>query len=100
MSSNARAELTPHMLQYDAQFSDSGETRWLPYIMYFHPADYRSDVVSTDSLGFRYATHHGRPASVDACGTYDAVSGGGASSGRRCSGRARLGAVSPKSGFR
>lgn len=65
MSANARAELTPHMLQYDAQFSDSGETRWLPYIMYFHPAGYRSEVVNTDSLGFRYAWHGAHSVAVE-----------------------------------
>jgi hypothetical protein len=56
MSTDIRSRLTPHMLQYDEQFSDSGEISWLPYIMYFHPRDYRSGVVNTDSLGFRYAT--------------------------------------------
>lgn len=73
MSPNIRAELTPHMTEYDAQFSDSGETRWLPYIMYFHPSGYRSEVVNTDSLGFRYAIHEGRPVSVDNCASYEAV---------------------------
>jgi lysophospholipase L1-like esterase len=40
------------MLQYD-DFDDRGETRWLPYLVYFHRAGYRSDVVNTDQYGFR-----------------------------------------------
>ncbi|MDG4767442.1 Inducer of phenazine A [Solwaraspora sp. WMMD406] len=49
---SARAALTPQMLQYD-DFDDRSQTRWLPYLMYFHRADYRSDVITTDRLGFR-----------------------------------------------
>jgi GDSL-like Lipase/Acylhydrolase family len=47
-----RTTLTPQMLQYD-DFDDRAETRWLPFLMYFHRADYRSDVVNTDRVGFR-----------------------------------------------
>lgn len=47
-----REALTPQMLQYD-DFDDRGETRWLPYLVYFHRTEYRSAVVNTDSLGFR-----------------------------------------------
>jgi hypothetical protein len=47
-----RATLTPQMLQYD-DFDNRAETRWLPYLMYFHRADYRSEVINTDRLGFR-----------------------------------------------
>jgi hypothetical protein len=43
------------MKSYDGQFADSGEIRWLPYLMYFHPCNYTSDVVNTDTLGFRYS---------------------------------------------
>jgi len=50
---SARAELTPQMLEYAKKFDDRGEIRWLPYLIYFHPADYRSDVVNTDRVGFR-----------------------------------------------
>jgi hypothetical protein len=42
------------MLQYD-DFDDPSERRWLPYLMYFHRAQYRSDVINTDTLGFRIA---------------------------------------------
>ncbi len=50
-----RATLTPQMLQYAEKFDDRGDIRWLPYLMYFHAADHRSDVVNTDRLGFRIA---------------------------------------------
>ncbi|MGH9090337.1 MAG: SGNH/GDSL hydrolase family protein [Acidimicrobiales bacterium] len=52
------------MREYDAQFSDDGQIRWLPYVMYFHPAGYRSPVVNTDSLGFRYSTRSGEQVGV------------------------------------
>jgi len=47
-----RETLTPQLLQYD-DFDDRGEVRYLPYLMYFHRADYRSSVINTDRLGFR-----------------------------------------------
>lgn len=47
-----RAALTPQMLQYD-EFDDRAETRWQPYLVYFHRTDYRSDVINTDQYGFR-----------------------------------------------
>jgi hypothetical protein len=47
-----RETLVPQMSQYD-DFDDRAETRWLPYLMYFQRADYQSDVVNTDRLGFR-----------------------------------------------
>jgi hypothetical protein len=50
-----RANLTPQMLQYAEKFDDRGDIRWMPYLMYFHHADHRSDVVNTDRLGFRVA---------------------------------------------
>ncbi|QXJ26572.1 Inducer of phenazine A [Actinomadura graeca] len=46
--------LVPHMSQY-RDFDDRGETRYLPYLMYFHRTDYRSAVINTDRLGFRVA---------------------------------------------
>lgn len=70
---DARAALTPHMRDYDAQFSDQGAIRWMPYVMYFHPANHRSPVVNTDSLGFRFATCDGQPIAVDDCGRHAAV---------------------------
>ncbi|MET7718487.1 SGNH/GDSL hydrolase family protein [Streptomyces sp. NPDC005407] len=48
-----RAALTPQMLQYAAKFDDRGDIRWLPYLMYFHATDHRSEVINTDRLGFR-----------------------------------------------
>ncbi|HZL48777.1 MAG TPA: SGNH/GDSL hydrolase family protein [Solirubrobacteraceae bacterium] len=70
---DARSALTPHMREYDAQFSDAGEIRWMPYIMCFHPADYRSSVVNTDSLGFRFTMCDGQPIAVDGYGPRGAV---------------------------
>ncbi|GAA1397670.1 hypothetical protein GCM10009639_35340 [Kitasatospora putterlickiae] len=52
-----RDVLTPQMKQYD-DFDNRGHTRYLPYLMYFNHADYRSDVLNTDRFGFRY-THSG-----------------------------------------
>jgi hypothetical protein len=61
---SARARLTPQMLDYAEKFDDRGEIRWLPYLMYFHPADHRSAVVNTDRLGFRVSHGAGATASV------------------------------------
>ncbi|MBB1252650.1 SGNH/GDSL hydrolase family protein [Streptomyces alkaliterrae] len=47
-----RDELTPQLQEY-ARFDDRGEARYLPYLMYFHQADYRSPVINTDRAGFR-----------------------------------------------
>ena len=52
---SARLELTPQMADYERKFTDAGEVRWLPYMMYFHPVNYRSPVVNTDCSGFRYS---------------------------------------------
>jgi hypothetical protein len=51
------------MLQYD-DFDDRGQTRWLPYLMYFHRKDYRSVVINTDDRGFRYSHGAGQRSSV------------------------------------
>lgn len=56
---SARAELTPQMADYEKKFTDGGEVRWLPYLMYFHPAEHRSRVVNTDASGFRYSERGG-----------------------------------------
>jgi len=61
---SARSELTPQMRDYEAKFTDAGEVRWLPYLMYFHPAGHRSATVNTDASGFRYSEAHGRRFSV------------------------------------
>lgn len=50
-----RADLTPQMLQYAEKFDDRGDIRWMPYLMYFHAAGHRSEVVNTDRLGFRFS---------------------------------------------
>jgi lysophospholipase L1-like esterase len=52
------------MLQYGEKFDDQGDIRWLPYLMYFHPANHRSDVVNTDRIGFRLSHGHGATASA------------------------------------
>ncbi|MEU4845315.1 SGNH/GDSL hydrolase family protein [Streptomyces gilvosporeus] len=41
------------MLTYEEKFDDRGQIRWLPYLMYFHPANHTSEVVNTDTIGFR-----------------------------------------------
>jgi hypothetical protein len=61
---SARSELTPQMRDYEAKFTDAGEVRWLPYLMYFHPAGHRSGAVNTDASGFRYSEARGRRFSV------------------------------------
>jgi hypothetical protein len=47
-----RYELTPQMRDYDAM-KDPGERRYVPYLMYFHRADFASPAVNTDRSGFR-----------------------------------------------
>jgi hypothetical protein len=59
-----RAQLTPQMLQYAEKFDDRGEIRWLPYLMYFHPAAHSSQVVNTDAIGFRVSHGAGESASA------------------------------------
>lgn len=43
---------TPQIIDYD-EFMHIG-ARWLPYTMYFHPQNFRSNTVNTDAMGFRY----------------------------------------------
>ena len=64
---SSRATLTPQMAAYQEKFADSGDVRWLPYLMYFHPANHRSDVVNTDISGFRYAERRGQRVSLRDC---------------------------------
>jgi lysophospholipase L1-like esterase len=52
------------MLAYQDKFADSGEIRWLPYLMYFHPPSYHSAVVNTDASGFRYSERNEKRYSV------------------------------------
>ncbi|ADU72826.1 SGNH/GDSL hydrolase family protein [Pantoea sp. At-9b] len=44
-------ELTPQLREYD-EFMYLG-VRWVPYTMFFHHQNYTSDVINTDSMGFR-----------------------------------------------
>lgn len=44
-------ELTPQLREYD-EFMYLG-VRWVPYTMFFHSTNYRSDVLNTDGMGFR-----------------------------------------------
>lgn len=60
----ARMALTPQMAEYEQKFTDGGEVRWLPYLMYFHPSDHCSPVVNTDKIGFRYSVSQGTRYSV------------------------------------
>ena len=53
--------LTPQMKIYDQFISD---LRWLPYTMFFHPANFRSPVVNTDELGFRLSHYQNQPISA------------------------------------
>jgi len=50
-----RYELTPQMRDYDAM-KDPGQRRYVPYLMYFHRADFASPSVNTDRSGFRIST--------------------------------------------
>ncbi|MCD5326614.1 SGNH/GDSL hydrolase family protein [Chromobacterium piscinae] len=59
-----RERLTPQMAAYEEKFADSGDIRWLPYLMYFHPTNHASAVVNTDASGFRYSESQGRRFSV------------------------------------
>lgn len=54
--------LTPQIREYD-EFMYLG-VRWLPYTMFFHHGNYRSQVINTDALGFRYSTAKGSSYSV------------------------------------
>ncbi|MEE1991747.1 SGNH/GDSL hydrolase family protein [Pseudomonas syringae pv. syringae] len=56
--------LTPQMAEYEQKFTDSGEVRWLPYLMYFHPSNHYSPVINTDKIGFRYSVAQGTRYSV------------------------------------
>lgn len=60
----ARATLTPQMLDYD-RFASRGLSQYLPYVMSFNATNFRSAVINTDQLGFRFAHDiEGNPLSV------------------------------------
>jgi hypothetical protein len=56
-----RYTLTPQMRDYDI-FTDPAEFRYVPYLMNAHRTDYRSAVINTDRLGFRFS--HGNDDAV------------------------------------
>lgn len=62
--SSALKQLTPHMVAYSEEFADSGNINWLPYLMYFHPLNFKSNVVNTDSKGFRCSEAFGEKYSI------------------------------------
>ena len=64
MAPDAVNRLTPHMPAYSHEFADDGNVNWLPYTMYFHPFNFRSTVVNTDSSGFRFSEARGATYSV------------------------------------
>ncbi|MFJ8748408.1 SGNH/GDSL hydrolase family protein [Streptomyces sp. NPDC102441] len=68
-----RTELAPYLRGYEEKFTSGGEIRWLPHLLYFHPQSHRSEVVNTDSVGFRYATDGDRSYSVADHGSADSV---------------------------
>jgi hypothetical protein len=57
---SAVSDLTPQMQGYVGDFMDPNNLGWLPYIMYFHPANFNTDIVSTDGSGFRYTVARGK----------------------------------------
>ena len=50
----ARVRLTPQMLDYD-EFAGRAHSQYLPYVMGFNRAGFRSASINTDELGFRFA---------------------------------------------
>lgn len=54
--------LTPQIREYD-EFMYLG-VRWLPYTMFFHHPNYRSEVINTDAFGFRLSRYRDTQVSV------------------------------------
>ena len=79
---SAIESLTPQMAEFSARFTYNGGIRWLPYLMYFNPPNYRSAVVNTDSRGFRFSRVHG----VD----YSATEHGGVQKARLLAGNSMV----------
>lgn len=68
-----RVKLTPHMLDYD-HFASRSRSQYLPYVMSFNAANYRSASINTDRFGFRFAHDcKGQPISVGTLGTCSAT---------------------------
>lgn len=59
-------ELTPQIQEYD-EFMYMG-VRWMPYTMFFQHPNYVSDVINTDSLGFRISRQGERELRMDKLG--------------------------------
>lgn len=59
--------LAPQMVAYSKQFHTDGDVAWQPYVMFFHPKDYSSTVVNTDSFGFRLSELNGNKYSIANC---------------------------------
>jgi len=57
---SAVSDLTPQMQGYVGDFMDPNNLGWLTYVMYFHPANFNTDIVSTDGSGFRYTVARGK----------------------------------------
>jgi len=56
--------IAPQMTAYSKQFHTDGDVDWQPYLMFFHPKNYRSAVVNTDAAGFRFSERDGRKYSI------------------------------------
>ena len=60
---NVQYKFAPEMAEY-RRFA--AQIEWRPYLMTWHPADYRSAVINTDKHGFRVSCDaKGRPFSID-----------------------------------
>jgi len=70
---SAVSELTPQMQGYVGEFMDPDNLGWLPYVMYFHPTNFRTDIVSTDDSGFRYSEARNARYSATTLNTEDPV---------------------------
>ena len=66
----ARVSLTPQILDYD-RFANRGRSQYLPYVMGFNAADFRSAAINTDALGFRFA--HDPEGNAISVGTLDTL---------------------------
>src|SRR3569833_4742654 len=70
---SAVSELTPQMQGYVGEFMDPDTLGWLPYVMYIHPTNFRTDIVPTDDSGFRYSEARNARYSATTLNTEDPV---------------------------
>lgn len=71
--------LTPQMLHYTDRLYEDGKVHWLPYVMFFQPANHESPIANTDRLGFRIARNDHGQASVGGrlpAGPVNVIAGG------------------------